>query len=378
MATPAATASIAATPPPAAAPAATPPTKKDFPTIAEGMKQELAAKGRLNSQYSRLLRQIVTTYENPIEAEKKEVLLKRLVEEAKKQVDNPNKVVNKAQPVKNPGIEEKVDELTKRVNSLFGEISTSLTAFLNTKQIDDLENVKLKESAKGEFKKQDRNCDKVDEFIRKNNDLMTEFIKLYKTLNHKIAHKTKLIASHIKIESADEVVLTKVKKKFGFSDKKVKAHFDKQEVILKARKNALEHLDLLNKGITTAFEKVQRETHYFLDCWVNAKVISRTEWRAVGNAPVFGFSTDSKRLEKMYRIENIKNLLPKPVGRPAAAAPVETKTAKKEEKPATAPAAAEPAPAAAAPAAAASTNPEKKEKKRKKNKHKVEVEAAAT
>lgn len=97
MATPAATASIAATPPPAAAPAATPPTKKDFPTIAEGMKQELAAKGRLNSQYSRLLRQIVTTYENPIEAEKKEVLLKRLVEEAKKQVDNPNKVVNKAQ-----------------------------------------------------------------------------------------------------------------------------------------------------------------------------------------------------------------------------------------------------------------------------------------
>ncbi len=369
MATPAAVASIStALPPPVAA--ATPPNKKEFPTVVETLQQQLAAKGKLASQYNRLLSGIVRAYDNPIEVSKREELVKRLIDEARKTLDNPQKAV-KAEPVKKPGIEYKIDELTKRVNLLFGEISSALTAFINTKQIDDLENIKLKETSKGgEFKKVDRNSEKVDEFIRKNNDLMNEFVKLYKTLNNKIKVKSKLIAGHVVIEKTDEAALAKVKKKFGFSDSKVKDHFEKQETILKERKSALQHLTVLNEGITKAFEKVQRETHYFLDCWVNKDVISRTNWRTVGNAFGVGYSTDPKRLEKMYRIENIKNLLPKPVGKPAAA-DKDPKAEKKEEKKEGATQtenAAAPVPAAAAPSA---TAPAGEEKKKKKHKHKT-------
>lgn len=371
MATPAAVASIStALPPPVAA--ATPPNKKEFPTVVETLQQQLAAKGKLASQYNRLLSGIVRAYDNPIEVSKREELVKRLIDEARKTLDNAQKAV-KAEPVKTPGIEYKIDELTKRVNLLFGEISSALTAFTNTKQIDDLENVKLKEAAKGaEFKKVDRNSEKVDEFIRKNNDLMNEFVKLYKTLNNKIKAKSKLIAGHVVIEKTDELALAKVKKKFGFSDAKVKDHFEKQETILKSRKSSLQHLTVLNEGITKAFEKVQRETHYFLDCWVNKDVISRTNWRTVGNAFGVGYSTDPKRLEKMYRIENIKNLLPKPVGKPAAADKDPKAEKKDEKKEAVLQTSAEvspsPAPAAAAPSA---TAPAGEEKKKKKHKHKT-------
>ncbi|MFN4174478.1 MAG: hypothetical protein ACK4HV_05180, partial [Parachlamydiaceae bacterium] len=277
----------------------------------------------------------------------------------------------KTTPVKEVGIEVKIEELTKKVNALFGEISTALTAFTNTKQIDDLENVKLKEAAKGgDFKKVDRNSDRVDEFIRKNNDLMNEFIKLYKTLNNKIRAKTKLIAGHITIDKSDEIALAKVKKKFGLSDAKVKDHFEKQEAILKARRTSLQHLTVLNEGITKAFEKVQRETHYFLDCYVNKDVISRTQWRTVGNAIGIGYSTDAKRLEKMYRIENIRNLIPKPVGK-TASGDKEAKADKKEEKKETLPSSAteavKPPAAALAPASAQNASGEVKKKKKPKS-----------
>jgi len=372
MATPAAAA--AATVPTIPPPAATPPNKKEFPTLLETAQRDLAAKGRLNTQYHRLLTGIVRTYTNPIEQAKKDELLKRMIEEAKNALDSQAPKVAKKEPsVKQPGIETKVSELTERVNNLIGKICEQQKAFENTKKMDDLQNVKIKESTSKETEPKliDRNREKIIEFIGKNNELMNDFVKIYKTLKHKIATKTNLIAEHITIEKSDEAAVNKFKKKWHLKDDKVKSHFAKQDATLKRREDSLKHLTLLNTSITEAFAQAQKEIHYLLDCWVNKTTISRTTWRNVGNAFIGGYKTDPKILETMNRIENIKGLLPKPVGKPAAAEK-DTKAEKKEEKKeasaqeASATAAATPAPAAAAPA----TAPAEGEKKKKKKKHK--------
>ena len=373
MATPAAGASIATQTPPPVVLAPLPLNKKDFPTVSETVKHDLALTGKLNSQYRQLLNGFIKNYENPVEAKTREEVLKRLIEKAKAALENPQKVTAKEAHVKKPGIEQKVEDLTVRVNTFFGEVSSAVKAFTNTKEKDDLENEALKEKAKkNDIKLIDRNKDHADKFIAKNNELMNEFIKLYNTLNHKINSKKKLIAKHIQIDDKDAVTLKKLKMKFGFSDKKVKDHFDKQDKVLKIREESLKNLNILNSGITNAFETAQREINYFLDCWVTKSEVSRTKWR-MG----MGYKTDPDLLKKMNRIENIKNLLPKPVGKPAAAAPEKDPKAEKNDAAPQAGSVATPTPTPPAAAGVAPVNPPADgEKKKKKHKHhKIKAEA---
>lgn len=372
MATPAAAASI--TTPTLMSPLPPAPARnQDNQNPLDLVRQQLAEKGKLNSSYLRLLNGFLQACQNPVSEEQRAEHIKRMVEETQKTlVKEP---VRKAAPVsKAPGIEDRVSDLMVRVNKLFGETKEALANFVNTKQIDDLSNMKAKETTpKGtEPKKVDRNRDKLDELTRKNNDLMLEFVRLYRSLNNKITSKDKLIKAHITITPSDEAALSKFTKKLYLSDKKVRQHFHIQDGIKKNREEALTNLNILNKGINDAFSTAQKELHYLLDCCVAGDIISRATWKAVGNAMLGGYKTDADRLSKIHRIENIATLIPKPVGKTIA--PQSKEAVQAPLQVAVVPAAAQttetpaaPVPAAAAPQAPvnAAAKPAGKKKKKK-------------